>query len=250
MAASTASQGAARIAPSAFVAIPSPAPGSVDPVRAAREVFEAPDFWWKRIAPGPSTESSWLRALLKPILDALARAWNAVWRLIARIFRFLFDQTFGESSGGSVIVWCIAGAVLAWAIWKLTPLIRGWLGRGSPSVAPAGFAAQALPAAADLRAEAGQALREGRYDEAIRLALLALIAALEKRGLLRYDATRTNREYRAELRPHPQVAARFAQLALVYEGVWYGREPADHEQAEESIRLCDLSIDGEAPSPG
>ena len=44
-------------------------------------------------------------------------------------------------------------------------------------------------------------VRHGKYAEAIRLALLALIARLEKQGLIRYDTTRTNREYQMELRP-------------------------------------------------
>ena len=95
----------------------------------------------------------------------------------------------------------------------------------------------------------GVRIRLTRHAEAIRLALLAMIASLEKRGLLRYDTTRTNREYRAELRPRPELAEPFGRLARIYEGVWYGRQPAGPEQAEESIRLCVSMIDGEALTP-
>src|SRR4051812_32153370 len=87
--------------------------GAIDPVRAAREVFQGDDFWWKRIEPGPTPETSWLRQVLKVILEALGRAWDAVWELIARVFRFLFGRLVGESSGGTLLVWLLAGTLLA-----------------------------------------------------------------------------------------------------------------------------------------
>ena len=201
-------------------------------------MFQGPDFWWKRIEPGPTPETSWLRSVLKSILQALGRAWDAVWELIVRVLRFLFGRMPGESSGGKLLVWLLAGAILAWAIWKLSPLLLSRLGREMSPRANDVPESQALPAANYLRDEAARALRDGRRAEAIRLALLALIAALEKAGLLRYDTTRTNREYRAELRPRPDLAAQVGRLARIYEGVWYGREPAGRDQAEESIRLC------------
>lgn len=247
---STAIHDASRGALPAIVLAQSSAPGGVDPVRAARDVFQGPDFWWKRLEPGPTPETSRLRRIFGAILDLLGRGWDAVWGLIARALRFLFGHSAGESSGGTVLVWIVAGAILAWAIWKLSPRIHQWLGRDAPPFRLDAFTSQALPAASDLHAEAERSLRDGRHAEAIRLALLALIAALETRGLLRYDATRTNREYRAELRPHPALAARFGQLARIYEAVWYGQEQAGREQAEESIRLCESPIDGETVTHG
>jgi hypothetical protein len=83
------------------------------------------------------------------------------------------------------------------------------------------------------------------YAEAIRLALLALIARLEKQGLLRYDTTRTNREYQMELRHRSELAACFGQLARIYERVWYGRVPAGRAEAEQAINLCGSVINRE-----
>ena len=82
---------------------------------------------------------------------------------------------------------------------------------------------QTLAEPADLYEQAVQAFRDGSHAEAIRLALLSLIARLEKQGRLRYDTTRTNREYQMELRPSSEIAACFGQLARIYERVWYGR---------------------------
>ena len=87
------------------------------------------------------------------------------------------------------------------------------------------------------------------YAEAIRLALLALIARLEKQGLLRYDTTRTNREYQMELRHTSELAACFGQLARIYERVWYGRVPAGRAEAEQAISLCGSVINREDLAP-
>ncbi|MDR3617712.1 MAG: DUF4129 domain-containing protein [Paludisphaera borealis] len=250
MAISTAILNASRAGLHAIAPAQPSAIEGVDPVGAAREVFQDSEFWWKRIEPISKPKTSWIQSILVTILDVLGRAWNAVLDLIARILRFLFGRFAGESSGGAVLVWILAGAVLAWAIWKLLPLFLQRIGRDAPVVRPDAVVSQALPAAADLRDQAVQAQRDGHHAEAIRLALLTLIATLEKRGLLRYDTTRTNREYRAELRLHPELSTRFGRLARIYEGVWYGREPAGPEQAEESIRLCESPVDGEAFSYG
>ena len=108
---------------------------------------------------------------------------------------------------------------------------------------------QTLAEASDLFEQAGQAFRDGSHAEAIRLALLALIARLEKQGLLRYDTTRTNREYQRELRPWSELAACFGQLARIYERVWYGRVPAGRAEAEQAIRLCGIADQRGGPRP-
>ncbi len=232
------------------IALASPtAANGADPVRAARDVFQGPDFWWKRIETKTMPRSSVLQAVLDAILGGLGRIWRAVWDAIDRVLHLLFGGFGGESSSGTLFVWLLAGAILAWAVWKLFPLFLQGLGREAPRVGAETVASEALPAADDLRAQAAVADRDGRHAEAIRLALLALIATFEKRGLLRYDATRTNREYRAELRRRPELAAGFGRLARIYEGVWYGREPASRESSAESIRLCESLVDAEALSP-
>jgi hypothetical protein len=224
--------------------------GDSDPAGMAREVFQGPEFWWKRIETKsmPKPPSFGLRWLLDAILKALGRAWDAFWRFIGAILRLLFGGFTGASSGGTLVVWLLAGLLLAWAIWKLLPLFLQWRVREAPRIRTDAAASEALPEAADLRTQSARAQREGRHAEAIRLALLALIAGLEQRGLLRYDVTRTNREYRAELRRRPKLAEGFGRLARIYEGVWYGREPASPEQSEESVRLCESLVDEEALS--
>ena len=75
------------------------------------------------------------------------------------------------------------------------------------------------------------------------------IARLEKQGLLRYDTTRTNREYQRELRTGRTWPRRFGQLARIYERVWYGRASAGRAEAEQAIGLCGSVINREDLAP-
>jgi hypothetical protein len=233
-----------------LVAIAVRATAEADPVGLAREVMRGDDFWWKRLEPGKSPEIPWLAKVVVAIVGLLYRLWTLVRDAILALLRLLFGRISAEGSGGTILIWVLAVAIIAWAAWKLIPLLFRGEGRIPPTTSPDAVALETLAAASELREQASHALGQGRHAEAIRLALLALIAALEQRGLLRYDTTRTNREYRTELGPRPDLAERFGRLARIYERVWYGREPAGREQAEESIRLCASPIDGEAVGPG
>ena len=49
-------------------AAPASGPAGVDPARAAREVLQGQDFWWKRIE-RPTVSYSWLESILRAVLD-------------------------------------------------------------------------------------------------------------------------------------------------------------------------------------
>jgi Domain of unknown function (DUF4129) len=229
---------------------PAPADAGADPAGAAREVLQGPDFWWKRIE-ARTIPTSWLGALVEALRGFFGRMLENIGDLIGWILKRLFGMFRGGSGGdGTLVIWAIVMALLAWSIWKLYPVVKRWLGtsRSLPGTREA-VAWEPLAEASDLFEQAGRSFREGQYAEAIRLALLALIARLEKQGRLRYDTTRTNREYQRELRQTPELAACFGQLARIYERVWYGRMSAGRDEAEQAIRLCGSALDGEGLAP-
>lgn len=222
---------------------------AVDPARAAREVFQDPDFWWKRID-SRTISTSWLERLLAAIAEHVGRILAKIVEFLWNILRNLFRLLGGASSAGSIAVWGLVAALLVWSIWRIAPVVIRWLSGGAFTPrAPEGIVSQPLPEAADLYEQAGHALRKGAYAEAIRLALLALIAQLEKQGLLRYDTTRTNREYQIELGPSADLAACFGQLARIYERAWYGRIAPGPAEAERAISLCGSVIKREDLAP-
>jgi hypothetical protein len=233
---------------SVAAAAPSMSAGA-DPARAAREVFQDPEFWWKRIE-HRSLSTSWLETIIVPLLDFFDRILRRISELIARILRMLFGIFTGNATTGTLVVWLIALALSGFAIWRLGRIILRWLAGGAPAPdSPAAASWQALAAASDLLEQARASLRAGKYAESIRLALLAFIARLEKLGLVRYDTTRTNREYQMELRHRSELAACFGQVARIYERVWYGRAAAGYADAERAIFLSGSVINGEGLAP-
>jgi hypothetical protein len=232
-----------------FADAPPPARTGADSARAAREVLQDQDFWWKRIEPR-TISTSWLESMLRSVRDLLGRLLQRIAELLASILRSLFGVFTGGSSGGAVVVWLIVAALLAWSILKIYPAIVRWLSGSAPAPSMSEeVLSQTLAQASDLFEQAGQAFRAGMYAEAIRLSLQALIARLEKQGLLRYDRTRTNREYQHELRHASELAACFGQLARIHERVWYGRVPAGRAEAEQAISLCRATMNREDLGP-
>jgi hypothetical protein len=55
---------------------------------------------------------------------------------------------------------------------------------------------------------------------------------LDERGLLRYDRTRTNREYLRTISDSPELAQPLTEVIEVFDNVWYGY----HELDESSFK--------------
>jgi hypothetical protein len=215
-----------------------------DPAQAAREVFQGPDFWWKRIET-PTVSTSWIGTIVQVVIDLLSRMSRGIGDLIGWLLRHLFGRLIGGSPAAEAALWVFVALLMLWALWRLWPVVARWIQGAGPVPVAHKAEWQALAEPADLFDQAGEALRGGGYAEAIRMALLALIARLEKQGRLRYDASRTNREYQRELRHAEELAADFGRLARIYDRVWYGGMPAGRDEAERAIDLCRSMIAGE-----
>lgn len=124
--------------------------------------------------------------------------------------------------GGSVIL-----GLILWRVFQ--EMLRDFVAESDLAAA----ADEAIPltgAAALKRAQTLSAA--GDYRSAIRYLYLSTLLLLEERGVLHGDRTLTNREYLAQLRSRPQLAALFRDVVDVFERVWYGRQPiADRDYA-------------------
>jgi uncharacterized protein DUF4129 len=76
---------------------------------------------------------------------------------------------------------------------------------------------------------------QGDYRNAIRFLYLSSLLVLDEQGLLRYDRSRTNREYLRSMASHPELANPLRDVIEVFDRVWYGFESVD-EQTYQSYR--------------
>jgi hypothetical protein len=106
--------------------------------------------------------------------------------------------------------------------------------RPKPKAASEREAALPLPenrSADELWAEAEAQARAGQFREAVRFLYLAVLFGLDRKRLLRYEATRTNGEYVRQVRLAEQAPAElhapFERLTALFEREWYGERPCE-----------------------
>lgn len=149
-------------------------------------------------------------------------------RLVGRVLRAVGDLIDGAAAsvpGGRVglllillLLLTLVGVVLA----RVRPA-GGRGGRRAPL-----FAGSAALSADEHRARAEQAAGQGRYDQAVRERLRAVVRDLEARGVLDPRPGRTAGEVARDAGAAvPAVAADLRRAAVTFDEVWYGGRTAD-----------------------
>ncbi len=67
------------------------------------------------------------------------------------------------------------------------------------------------------------------YRTAVRYLYLSSLLILDERELLRYDRTKTNREYLQSVAQSPNLGSLLREVIDVFDRVWYGHQPVDQE---------------------
>ena len=136
----------------------------------------------------------------------------------------LFDRAAGVSPGGYIGLAAIAVVVVVAAV-----ALRLGIGplRGSSSTESPLFVGRARTAA-EHRAAADAHAAAGRWAEAVRDRLRAVITGLEERTLLEPRPGRTADEAAAAAATVvPECAADLRAAARTFDDIWYGARPAD-----------------------
>jgi hypothetical protein len=68
---------------------------------------------------------------------------------------------------------------------------------------------------------------QGDYRNAVRYLYLSSLLVLDEQGLMRYDRSRTNREYLRSVSARPELADPLRKVIDVFDRVWYGFEAVD-----------------------
>jgi hypothetical protein len=80
---------------------------------------------------------------------------------------------------------------------------------------------------------------QGDYRNAIRYLYLSSLLVLDEQGLMRYDRSRTNREYLRSISSKPELAKPLSDVIDVFDRVWYGFETVDEQTYRSYIRRVD-----------
>ena len=181
-------------------------------------------------------------------------ALQRLWQRFAEWLRDLFPETrglepgtvaaFSKAAQAFVIALCLA--VLAFAIWKLVPLIKGRRKRKSAgekgSRVVLGEEIATEKTSADLLAEAEALAREGNMRHAIRKAYIAMLVELGDRRLLPLAQHKTNRDYLSALHDKPSLHDSVQPLVASFERHWYGFAPATDADWGEFHARCQEAL--------
>lgn len=95
----------------------------------------------------------------------------------------------------------------------------------------------------ELLARARAAANEGRREDALRLSHRAVLLGLDRRGLLRFQESLTNGDYRRQLRARREGEA-FEALVRLHEPACFGKRPLAAEDVEAGLRLAGSLLEG------
>ena len=176
------------------------------------------------------------------------RAFNAVLDWITQFLDRLASGTPGGSLGPLVlllIIFVAAGVVL----WRTGPIRRG---ARTPSME---VELSGDVGADEHRRRADEHAAAGRFPEAIRERMRAIVRELETRGVLDPRPGRTADEVAREAGAAvPTIADDLRAAAEVFDEVWYGGRPATPQsdalmrQADDRVRRAQMVVAGNVPA--
>jgi hypothetical protein len=181
----------------------------------------------------------WWQQLLAPLLEY-------AWSLLSQLIQLVLDASAGRQGGVGVAALLVSAAVVIAALGYLARAVRLSVVRESElhsaSLAERRERSDQLWRTAQQRAAAGE------YAEAVRLAYLSALYALDEHALLHVELSLTNREHAQRLRrTYPTLGTSFTELVDGYERVRYGRAPvaadgfAEFSRRAESVRSTALT---------
>ncbi len=196
---------------------------TLEDVESLESVLAGPSFQWKESKPSPLAE--WWARLLERIAEWFAR---------------LLGKT--GVAGATLPTGPIFTGVLAIVL----VLVLVFAGRGLfaglvkdvelGGDGPGGH--EALTSETALQ-RAGSLSQGGNYRSAVRYLYLSALLLLDERGLLRYDRSRTNREYLRSVSASPALVSPLRAVIEIFDRVWYGFESIDAQTYQEYVKRVD-----------
>lgn len=189
-------------------------------LNALQEILQGPEFEWDR-PPSPIEE-----------------LWNQFW---AR-----FQKWFNGLAGDDQINVPVPGEIFTVGASIILLLILLYVFRNlfsdfflEASAKDEQLAGDELLTAESALQKAKDISRGGDYRTAVRYLYISSLLTLDERGLMRFDRSKTNREYLRSVAAFPQLSAPLREVIDVFDRVWYGFQPLDEENFQHYAEKVD-----------
>ena len=173
-------------------------------------ILSRPEFQWAEEAPNPV--NNWLQKL-----------WDSIFRWLNKILGNGFSIP-----GGDLLFSVIVSIVLTLILFYVfRTLIVDFVkeARIDSDEDEAGE-----PLTSDAAFQKAQTLsRGGDFRSAVRYLYLSSLLLMDERGVLRYDRSKTNREYLRSVANSPELAKPLEEVIEVFDNVWYGYHTLEEE---------------------
>lgn len=188
------------------------------------EILKRPEFQWQESQNAPALQMpDWLARLIDRILEFFSR---------------LFVRT-GTAMYQGRALWQVAGVILLIVVlFFVFRNISLNLTREAQLAAEDRGNEELLTSTGALQRAETLSVR-GDYRNAIRYLYLSSLLVLDEQGLLRYDRSRTNREYLRSVSSQPGLAKPLQDVIDVFDRVWYGFESVDEQTYQTYVTRVD-----------
>jgi hypothetical protein len=147
-----------------------------------------------------------------------------------RVKRWLFERLWNSFSDDNrptekTILYVLLAAVVVFILLKLANVqlynvFRGASARKEQAIAYSSLTKDMYSADLDMLVQ--EAIREGRYEQALRLLFLKALRLLSEKKYVQWKEPKTNGEYLRELAAHPALQEDFQRLRLYFDYTFYG----------------------------
>ncbi len=197
--------------------------------QAAQEVFSTDDLnSLHTILTQP--EFTWAEPVRNPLNDWFQKIIDAINDLINDLLSSIFGNNPLSGSINTFTVGIVASIILAVIlIFVYRTLFNDFIKETQLNESEEGSEPLTSEAAFD---KAQSLSKGGDYRSAVRYLYLSSLLLMDERGILRYDRSKTNREYLRSVANAPELAKPLGEVIEVFDNVWYGY----HDLEEESFR--------------
>lgn len=194
---------------------------TIQDVEPLKEILARPEFQWQEAQTVEMPD--WLGNLFDGFFNLMERIAFGVWNALYH---------------GRVFFITAAVLLFVFSLFYISRSLSRSLVRDAQLAAEGGDEDNVLTSKGAM--QRAQTLSEkGDYRNAIRYLYLSSLLVLDEQGLLRYDRSRTNREYLRSISSKPDLMNPLRDVIDVFDRVWYGYESVDENTYQSYIRQVD-----------